>query len=70
MIGNDSDSAQTRLSDQELLYEFFDFQRQSISGVSLDEEMTQIVKFQHAYVAAAKFLTTVDEMLAQTLNMI
>ncbi len=37
--------------------------RQSISGVSLDEEMVSLIKFQQAYNAAAKLITTVDELM-------
>jgi flagellar hook-associated protein 1 FlgK len=44
--------------------------RQSISGVSLDEEMLNLVKFQHAYDAAAKLSSTVDELLNTVLNMV
>lgn len=40
--------------------------RESISSVSLDEEMTQLMQYQHAYAAAAKLLSASDEML-QTL---
>ena len=43
--------------------------RESISGVSVDEEMVNLIKFQHAYDAAAKLITTVDEMLITVLNM-
>ncbi|MGD8715929.1 MAG: flagellar hook-associated protein FlgK [Desulfobacterales bacterium] len=45
-------------------------QRQSISGVSLDEEMMNLVKFQHAYDSAAKLIATADEMMQTVLNMI
>jgi flagellar hook-associated protein 1 FlgK len=44
--------------------------RESISGVSLDEEMMNLVKFQHAYDAAAKLIATADEMMQTVLNMI
>ncbi|MFZ5571702.1 MAG: flagellar hook-associated protein FlgK [Thermodesulfobacteriota bacterium] len=37
--------------------------RDSVSAVSLDEEMINIMKFQHAYTVAAKLLTVSDEML-------
>jgi flagellar hook-associated protein 1 FlgK len=37
--------------------------RNSISAVSLDEEMTSLIKYQHAYQAAAKLITITDEML-------
>ncbi|KGX86794.1 flagellar hook-associated protein FlgK [Pontibacillus marinus] len=42
--------------------------RQSVSGVSLDEEMSNMIKFQHAYNAAARSMTTVDEMLDKIIN--
>ncbi|MFC4777819.1 flagellar hook-associated protein FlgK [Paenibacillus sp. GCM10023252] len=42
--------------------------RQSVSGVSLDEEMSELIKFQHAYSAAARFMTTVDETLDKVIN--
>jgi flagellar hook-associated protein 1 FlgK len=44
--------------------------RESISGVSLDEEMINLIKFQHAYDAAAKLITTVDELLNTVINMV
>lgn len=42
--------------------------RQSISGVSLDEEMSNLIKFQHAYSASARFMTTFDELLDKLIN--
>ncbi|ADU50319.1 flagellar hook-associated protein FlgK [Thermaerobacter marianensis DSM 12885] len=38
-------------------------QRESVRGVSLDEEMTQLIRYQHAYAAAARLVTAVDTML-------
>ena len=38
-------------------------QRQSVSGVSLDEEMTNLISFQRAYQASARTLTAMDSML-------
>lgn len=40
-----------------------DNKRLSISGVSSDEELTNLIKFQHAYNAAARYVNVVDEML-------
>jgi len=42
--------------------------RQSISGVNLDEELANMIRFQHGYNAAARFLTTVNSMLDTLIN--
>jgi flagellar hook-associated protein 1 FlgK len=44
--------------------------RESISGVSLDEEMVNLVKFQSAYDASAKLISTTDELIQTLLGMI
>lgn len=43
--------------------------RDSVSGVNLDEEMTELLQIQRAYEAAAKLVTTADEMLQSLLEM-
>ncbi len=43
-------------------------QRDSLMGVSIDEEMTNIIKFQKAYQASAKIITTIDEMLLSLIH--
>ena len=52
----------------ELLGTAFENRREMYSGVSLDEEMTEMLKFQHAYNAAAKFIATIDELIQTLLN--
>jgi flagellar hook-associated protein 1 FlgK len=42
--------------------------RQSSAGVSLDEEMTSLIRFQRGYQAAARAMTTTDEMLDVLIN--
>jgi len=42
--------------------------RTSVSGVSMDEEMVNLVQFQHAYQANAKMISTVDELLDVVIN--
>lgn len=42
--------------------------RQSIMGVSFDEEVSDMIKFQHAYNANARMLTTMDELLDTVIN--
>ena len=45
-----------------------DGKRQELSGVSLDEELANLIKFQHAYNASAKIITTVNQMLDKVIN--
>ena len=42
--------------------------RDSISAVNLDEEMTNMIKFQHAYAAASKLISVADELLTSLLS--
>lgn len=42
--------------------------RDSISGVNIDEELANMIKFQHGYAAAAKFIANFDEMLDTIIN--
>jgi len=42
--------------------------RNSISGVNMDEELSNMIKFQHGYAAAAKFISTMDTMLDTIIN--
>ena len=44
--------------------------RESVAGVSLDEEMVNLLKYQHAYEAAAKLISTVDDMIATLIGMV
>ncbi len=68
-LGESLATANEQVSDQEAVSAMLSQQRASVSGVSLDEEMTDLVKFQKAYVASAKLITTVDEMLDVILSM-
>ena len=43
--------------------------RGSISSVNMDEELTDMVQYQKAYEASAKFLGTVDEMMDTVIKM-
>jgi flagellar hook-associated protein 1 FlgK len=67
-LGVQSQEATRQMTNQKILVDQVDSSRQSISGVSLDEEMANMIKFQHAYNAAARSLTTFDEMLDKVIN--
>jgi len=53
---------------QEVLLQQVDFKRSSISGVSLDEEMKNMMIYQHAYNASARVINTIDSMIDRVVN--
>lgn len=67
-LGVDAQEAIRMTDNQQVLINQIDNNRQAISGVSLDEEMANMVKFQHAYNASARMITTIDEMLDKIIN--
>jgi flagellar hook-associated protein 1 FlgK len=62
-IGIDSQEAARMAESQEYMVSQIDERRKEVSGVSIDEEMAKMIMFQHAYTAAARVITTIDEML-------
>jgi flagellar hook-associated protein 1 FlgK len=62
-LGVDGQAAGRMVENQGLLISQLNTQQQQLSGVSLDEEMTNMIKFQHAYNAASRVVTSMDEML-------
>ncbi|MHB0886658.1 MAG: flagellar hook-associated protein FlgK [Bacillota bacterium] len=59
----------TRMADgQGLLAKQIDNQRDAFSGVSLDEEMVNMMRYQHAYQAAAQLIRVTDDMLDTLIN--
>ncbi len=68
-VGSDTRTAQTNSEYNTALAEDLSNQQQAVSGVNLDEEMANLIKFQHAYTAAAKLITTADEMLETLLGL-
>ncbi|MCL1821066.1 MAG: flagellar hook-associated protein FlgK [Oscillospiraceae bacterium] len=62
MAAEVSHSNQMKLAEQ-ILVDSLDNQRLSIMGVSIDEEMTNLIRFQHAYNASARTITSMDDLL-------
>lgn len=62
-IGSDAREAKSRTETHLLSLQQLKMQRESVSGVSLDEEMSNMVKFQQSYNAAARIFTAIDEMI-------
>ncbi len=67
-IGTASSQATEMSANQQLVVDQLTTQVEQTSGVSLDEEATDMIKFQHAYQAAARVITTMDEMLNTLIN--
>ncbi len=67
-IGSDTRQGREMADNQALVVDHLDRRRESISGVSLDEEAIDMIRFQHAYQAAARVITAMDEMLDQLIN--
>jgi flagellar hook-associated protein 1 FlgK len=69
-VGNEVLKSDTYYTHQSEMLAQLDNYRESISGVSLDEEMINLIKFQNAYTAAAKLVSTADELLQTVIQMI
>ena len=67
-IGNTGHNAESIMNNQRSLVQQADGIRQSIMGVSLDEEMGNMIKFKYAYNAASKNIKVVDEMIDTLVN--
>jgi flagellar hook-associated protein 1 FlgK len=67
-IGNRGDQYDEMCTNQANLAGSIDNQRQETSGVSSDEELTNLIKYQHAYNASSRYITTVSDMLEHIIN--
>jgi flagellar hook-associated protein 1 FlgK len=68
-LGSLSQAASAELMESETSIQQLENWQTSAEGVSLDEEMANMVKFQQVYSAVANFMGTVDEMLTTLLNL-
>lgn len=68
-IGLDAEEAGNKQTYYQGLVDQFQQMKDSVSGVSLDDELTNLIKYQRAYQAAAKMVTTADEMLQTLLTL-
>ncbi|MDU1443901.1 MAG: flagellar hook-associated protein FlgK [Clostridium cochlearium] len=67
-LGVQTQEAKRMVKNQHSVLASFQQSRDAVSGVSLDEEMTNLIQFQHAYQANAKLISTVDELLDVVVN--
>jgi flagellar hook-associated protein 1 FlgK len=67
-LGADSRDAQRREAAAEATKSSAEDRRTSVAGVSLDEEMSNMIRFQRGYQASARTMSTLDEMLDTLIN--
>jgi flagellar hook-associated protein 1 FlgK len=67
-LGINTRTAMNEVDTQQSLVDLLDRRRQSLSGVSLDEEAVSLLRYQRAYEASARVLTSYDEMLDKLIN--
>jgi flagellar hook-associated protein 1 len=67
-VGNAVSSAQSSASTSAAVLSAIDNQRQSVSGVSLDEEMTNLITYQRGYEASARMMSTIDGIMDTLIN--
>ena len=67
-LGNETKEVIRTESNQSKLLQEIDNLRLNVSGVSLDEEMVNLIQFQHSYNASAKVISTIDSLLDVVVN--
>jgi len=67
-LGVDCQEAKRMVENQNALIEQLIYSRDAVSGVSLDEEAMNMIKYQHAYNAASRVITVVDGMIDTLIN--
>jgi flagellar hook-associated protein 1 FlgK len=69
-IGNNKQSNDNMAATDKLVLDQLELQKASYSGVSIDEEMSNVIKFQRSYDASAKLIRVADELLETLINMV
>ena len=69
-VGSGTANAVAEQSASGLVLQQLNDQRASISGVSLDEEAANLVRYQNAYTASAQVMTAINELMTATINMV
>jgi len=69
-VGSDKQYASNTANSYQLLLNQLQTQKSSYSGVSVDEEMTNVLQYQRAYEASAKIMTIADQMVETLINIV
>jgi flagellar hook-associated protein 1 FlgK len=68
-VGVDVQGASRNLAYRETMVEQLNTRKESVSGVNLDEEAVNLMRYQAAFTAAARMITVVDELIQELLNL-
>ena len=68
-IGSETKGADLDLRHQKVVVNYLETRREEVSGVSLDEEMTNLIRFQRAFEAATRMISVLDGLLDDVLNL-
>jgi len=68
-VGADTSAAKFKFTYYKSLADDLDERQNAVSGVNLDEEMSNLIKYQNSYRAAAKLITTADQMMQTILGL-
>jgi flagellar hook-associated protein 1 FlgK len=68
-LGLSRNESESNLETRQYLINQYESHQDAIAGVSLDEEMANLIRYHHTYQAAARLISTTDEMLDVLMNM-
>lgn len=68
-VGSEAKGVNQDYTAQKTIVSYLEQRREEVSGVSLDEEMTNLIKFQRGFEASARMITLVDQLLNEIINL-
>ena len=67
-MGVEAETANKMRDNSDVLLRDINSERERVKGVSLDEEMANMLKYQHAFDASARVMTAIDEMIGRVID--
>ncbi|GAB4233187.1 MAG: flagellar hook-associated protein FlgK [Deltaproteobacteria bacterium] len=68
-VGSETKGVDLDLAHQKVVVNYLETRREEVSGVSLDEEMTNLIRFQRAFEASTKMISILDTLLDNVINL-
>jgi len=67
-LGVEGETARNLKTNAEAMKKQIDYERERVKGVSIDEEMGNMIRYQHAFNASARVISAVDEMIGRIID--